>query len=272
MYNYITYVTYALIVALVYIFRAVQHNSLFQKLFYGRRIRDCHEYTPSSRMVLIQYGSAQVEEVVIVRTPIQTYVNTAMNFLTGNKFNDLCRKFKYNNIFHISLLLSLHLPNHQRKYVVVEKTQIINISEHYVISGPPVEYLPVKITQPATLLEMVRAVQAAEGENFFAYDFLENNCQTFAQHFLQANHIHTSAHDEFLLQDINSLQHELPKYVRSFTTLLVRLRGQLDKLLEGLWMEYLVVPHLSEALPLHGAVPESDLVAANSTQANLPYK
>ena len=185
MYNYITYITYALLVAIVYVFRAVQHNSLFQKLFYGRRIRDCHEYTPASRMVLIQYGSAHVEEVVIVRTPIQTYVNKGMNFLTGNKFNEMCRKFKYNNIYHISLLLSLRLPNQQRKYVVVEKTQIINITEHYVISGPPVEYLPVKITQSTTLLEMVRAVQAAEGGNFFAYDFLENNCQTFAQHFLK---------------------------------------------------------------------------------------
>lgn len=251
MHAYIQYGQYIFIVCIVYLFRAVQHNVVFQKLFYGRRIKDCREYTPASRMTLIQYGSATVREITLIRKPIQTYVNTLMNVLTRGKFNDFCRKFKYNNIFHISILFTLDLPNSRRVYTLLEKTQIIHITTADVISGPPCEYLAVQAPHAKSFLDMVRAVQATEGENFFNYDFLDNNCQTFAQNFLKANHIYDpSVHDEFILQDINSLHNELPKYVRSITNIAVSIRAHIDKFLEGIWMEYL--------MPAATATPEPD--------------
>ncbi len=252
---YIQYGQYIFIVCIVYLFRALQHNIVFQKLFYGRRIKDCREYTPASRMTLIQYGSATVREITLVRKPIQTYVNTVMNILTRGKFNDLCRKFKYNNIYHISILFALDLPHNRRVYALLEKTQIIHITTADVISGPPCEYLAVQCPSATTFLDMVRAVQATEGENFFNYDFLDNNCQTFAQNFLKANHIYKPEHDEFILQDINSLHNELPKYVRSITNIVVSIRAHIDKFLEGIWMEYLM-PALPPPQPV--AIDKSD--------------
>jgi len=205
-----------------------------------------NDYPPSARETLAKYGQGQVYSLMIMREPIQSLINNALNAITAGKWNEAKRKYNYDNLFHLSMVASLAMPTGDKVNVKIEKNEVINITTDFKIkaegvssglsqhgSGKNVETMPVPVACCITLQEMMDKAQQSMGSSFFLYDAFKNNCQNFIMGILNANGLNTPEVQGFVLQPLESLLQELPSYTSPFANLITNIAGLADRVLQG---------------------------------------
>jgi hypothetical protein len=188
-------------------------------------------YPPAAREVLASYGASDVVSLTLYRTPIQSYINSALNIITLGKWNESRNRYNYDTLFHLSLVATVSTPTADKAFIKIEKNEVINIQ---VLSELPTgDSLVVPVPCCITLHDMMNTAHAAAGPAFFKYDAFNNNCQIFIMTILNANKLITPEASTFVLQDVQSLLASLPAYTSPLASTLTGIAGFYNRLRFG---------------------------------------
>lgn len=189
------------------------------------------DYPPKVRDVLRQYGSGQVYDLLIMREPVQSYIDKALNVITLGKWNEAKRELNYDRLFHLSMIAFLSMPNGSKAQLKIEKNEVINITPN--IKSHVGESIHVPVPCCITLGEMMKKAEEATGPGFFTYEAFNNNCQIFLLSILKANGLATRDIDSFIKQNAEELLKRLPSYTRPFAKAITGLAGVANRLMYG---------------------------------------
>jgi len=160
-------------------------------------------YTKSASATLARLGSQRVERLTVFRKPIASGLETAINWMSAGKFDDVKRRMGYEKMFHLGTVATLA----DGSQVIVEKLQTINIAPGGVPAGAETRAAP--IDRHPTLFDLLERTRASMGDAlFFGYQALPldgkpaNNCQVFVDELLRANGALTSDIRSFVVQDV----------------------------------------------------------------------
>lgn len=192
-----------------------------------------NDYPPKVRAILAQYGSGIVNELLLRREPIQGAVETALNYISLGRFAQVKKELNYDNVFHLSLIATITMPDQQQVRIMMEKNEVINMTTDIKPAGEQVEYLPIPVPCCITLNEMMARTQSFYGEGYFKYDAFRDNCQAFINTILTANELNTPRIHAFVLQDTASILKGLPDYVSPFANLTTNIAGLADRAIQG---------------------------------------
>ncbi len=208
------------------------------------------DYPPNVRDILARYGGGTIYNLVIVREPIQSYIDTALNFITAGKWAEAKKKYNYDKLFHLSMVASLSMPNGDKASIKLEKNEVINITDSFAMkqkgatsgsfanvsqhgSGLDAEFMPVPVACCITLFDLVNNARTAVGNDFFKYDAFYNNCQVFIINLLKYNNLLTPEIENFINQNAEQLLQELPEYTRPFANTITGIAGLANRIFKG---------------------------------------
>ena len=194
----------------------------------GSPIRN--DFPPKARSILAKYAKAEVDNVIIRREPIVSLINTALNFISLGKWNEMRDKLNYDKLFHLSMVVQVRNPN---AYILVEKNEVINITDKFKMNSDKMEYLTIPVPKGINFWTFMKRAQEAKGEDFFKYDAFNNNCQIFIDGILSANGVNTPEAQQFVMQNVDTMLDDLPEYVSPFARLTTNIAGLADRVLQG---------------------------------------
>jgi hypothetical protein len=175
------------------------------------------EFSPSDQAFLSTYGNFPITKITVCRTPLTAFVGFALNALTLGKWAQATKKYGYDKIFHLFLLVDItdNTPNGGGKTItaIYEKNETPRC---HLNTDPPsntTETMPVTTPYSGTLNTMINAAIAEMGANFWNYDGLgEKNCQSFLVKTLGLANLLTPALRLFIYQPLATIGKELPSW------------------------------------------------------------
>jgi uncharacterized cupin superfamily protein len=176
-------------------------------------------YNNLSKKTIELYGNKKIERMQIYRTPIQKYIETALNVISVGKWKTLKAKNGYDTFFHLALVLTLE----GGKNVIVEKNDVVNISTEYQTNkDTQIMDVPLK-GKSITLNELLNKTRERLGDKkYFEYDALSDNCQKYIQALLTDANLINPDIDKFIYQDVGGILKEAPtlsRFARGITDL-----------------------------------------------------
>jgi hypothetical protein len=172
-----------------------------------------NDFSPSVRGLLGFIGDKPVVQMFVRRDPIQSALNTALNFISLGKWNTVRDKYGFDKFFHLRLEVIIRVsesPVLLAKYML-EKNEVINIQKAVPIESET-EVMPVEMKGEITVNELLQGAKNIQGDTFHRYDPFHNNCQDFVGAMLQSNGLLTPEVAEFIKQDIRQAISELPSW------------------------------------------------------------
>lgn len=196
-----------------------------------RWLSPCLCYSNATKKALKEYGDYMIEDMTIYRTPLDSLIKLALNGLTFGKWSTLMKKFGFDKFYHLALVITIRVGNHQKK-IIIEKNEVINVSTAYKTSANT-ESLSIRGNfHGRTISDLLLRTRRAIGDDtYYLYDAFSNNCQYFIRYILQSNGLLSEEADQFLFQDIAKLSQELPNYVKSTARGLTDTAATLTKVL-----------------------------------------
>ena len=194
------------------------------------------KFNNTSNKTIMAYGNNIITELEIMRTPINQMFHKIFNLITFNKWDEIRKKYGYDELFHLALVATIKVNGVDKK-VLMEKNEVVNIDTNINIQ-PNSEIFKVPLQgKSLKIIDLLDNARNSVGNNtFFDYDAFSNNCQFFIKYLLQYSGLLTPQADAFLFQDLKDVIKELPFYVsplaKGVTTLgaiVSKLRGKGNK-------------------------------------------
>lgn len=187
-------------------------------------------YNNVSSKTLKDYGNLPIQSLTIYRTPIQGFINTALNALSLGKWNELKTKYGFDELFHLALVANVGSKN-----IIIEKNEVVNISTEYKTSSDTQTYTIdiSRVKGPSfTVYNLVENTRKRIGDNqFFSYDAFRNNCQNFLRHLLMTYNLYTYQVNKFVFQDITEIYKGLPSFVSKIARTVTDIGATASKLI-----------------------------------------
>ena len=177
------------------------------------------------RTLLKKIGDIPIASAEIVRSPVQSIVQQAINFVSGGEFKKAIADKPYDDIFHLMIILTLE----DGKKYSLEKNAIITLQPY---KGRRGESSPVSVPSGLTLNKAMEKTQEAMGDAFATYSARDNNCQDFILAFLKANGMGDEKDYAFVKQDVKSLFGKT-SFLRKFTNTVTDIGAKVSTLIEG---------------------------------------
>ena len=160
-----------------------------------------------STRTLEQYGNYPIQEITIARTPLNAMLEGVINVASFNKFEELKKKFGFDNLFHLSLICKVVFKG-GFKNIVVEKNEVINIEplDQNNSTNNKTQYLKMIPPIRTNLNSMIKRTENFMGSDFLTYNSFFNNCQHFVSSFLDSNQMLNIKTKNFILQDVGKIK------------------------------------------------------------------
>jgi len=171
-------------------------------------------YNNKATAVIKDLGNYRIKKVVIVRSPIKSYIKYLLNVISFGKFLEALKQTPYDKLFHLSM--NIELENGQ--VISVEKNEVIEI-HRTVKSYSNSEMMPVYTQGDIITLNdlLENGIKAAGSESaFFTYNAWNNNCQNFIIYLLKGSGFNSPSIQSFVLQDISKLIANTPEFTKKF--------------------------------------------------------
>ena len=78
--------------------------------------------------MLKKYWDYNIIGIIIEKSPIISAIDTALNLISFGKWAEAKKKYNYDDLYHLYLIITLDLRNGKTKRLLLEKNQSINIS------------------------------------------------------------------------------------------------------------------------------------------------
>jgi hypothetical protein len=188
------------------------------------------QYTNASKSSIEKVGNKIITKIDVVRKPVQGFVDKALKVITLGKWDDLKKKYGYEQFFHLAIECELEGGGR----VKIEKNDRIDVSTSWSVNGKeeqlniPLDGMRVSVND---LLNRTR--QRVGDDQFFLYDaFGDRNCQSFIRDLLQTIDIYNETAKAFLYQPIDKLAMEIPDFSKKISKGLTDLGGDVSLILD----------------------------------------
>ena len=207
--------------------------SVVSNVVSGNAIRN--DYPPYVRKLLAEVGNRPIAQMFVRRDPIQSLLNTALNFISRGKWNEVKSKYAYDNLFHLGLEVVVKMSDQDDIYkrYVIEKNEVINVENAKAFTDKS-EVMPVQMGGTGhTINTLLNGAKQVMGSKFFPYDPFHNNCQDFIISILTGSGIGNDAVRQFVKQPIEALVSELPSYTGKIAKGITDLGGIVNTAIYG---------------------------------------
>lgn len=199
----------------------------------GRAPRE--DYPPYVRGLLNEVGNRPIVSMFVRRDPIQSLLNTALNFISRGKWNEAKAKYAYDKLFHLGLEVIVKVSDQDEIYkrFVIEKNEVINIQTAKAVEKDT-ETMPVQMGGVGhTINSLLNGAKQVMGAKFFPYDPFHNNCQDFIMSILTGSGIGNDAVRAFVKQPIEEVVKQLPSYTGKIARAITDLGGVVNTAIYG---------------------------------------
>jgi hypothetical protein len=182
---------------------------------------------PSSRQLLERIRDEPITSMQVIRTPIESYINKALNLLSLNKWDQVVKQMGYDKLFHLSIFLN-------NKYVF-HKIEVPTLSqENPIKSNSQIKNVNISSLRNNSISKFIDETRKYMGdENFSKYDPASLNCQHFITAALSANNVITPELNTFINQDAIQIFQKLPKYVKDVATTITEAGARFNRAIQG---------------------------------------
>jgi hypothetical protein len=165
--------------------------------------------SPNLKDMIKKYGDKAITSASVQRAPIDKAIRVVADVLTSGKFSKTAGDLEYDDVYHLSLILTLD----NGKIISYEKNDVVVIKENPQIKG---EQMAVNLKNITLANFINNTIQAIGEEKFYLYTAEEFNCQHFIHAHLKVNKALTPALNTFIMQDAISLLQRNPKLISLF--------------------------------------------------------
>jgi len=161
-----------------------------------------YQYNKKSQQLLDLYGDCKLTNLYLVRQPFSKFITFGLNMLTLFQYNQLIQESQENFPFHTLLVFEVELTNGNKKWLLLEKNNCINVCENFFISNSQ-EVKHIKLKKNVhTLNDVLNETRERIGtEKFFNWHLYTNNCQEFTKAILKTLGKYTRCNKEFIFRD-----------------------------------------------------------------------
>ena len=171
---------------------------------------DPNSMTASTKKALATMGDEQITAINIMRDPIESGINNALQYLSFGKWNQLKEKYGYDKFFHLYVVITLQDGSNW----IVQKNANIDVAPWD--NHKPGGRMAAPLRPGLTLNRMFKETEAKMGKDkFYQYDAFSNNCQDFVMGLLSANGCMNQQCALFVKQDIEQLAKEMPAFTKA---------------------------------------------------------
>jgi hypothetical protein len=191
------------------------------------------DFSPRVRQLLQDYGNLPIVRMFVRRDPIQSAIDTALNFISIGSWNVLKQKYGYDTFYHLQLEVVVRVSDSDdtNARFVLQKNEVIDVSPAQP-STNKTEMVEVPMSEGHTMNSLLGNAKQTMGEKFFYYDAFHNNCQDFVGALLAGSGLQRPDVAGFIKQPVDELVKEI-----SFTDRVARgitdLGGIVDVGLQG---------------------------------------
>ena len=191
--------------------------------------REAGKLRPKSRKLMESIAQEQITDLQVIRTPIESYINTVLNTISFGAFKKAVSQLGYDKLFHLSLYIN-------KKYVF-HKIEVLTLDyapSNLIQSNSEVKIVSLQSSNPLTIRDFVEKTRNYMGNTAFtSYDPVNNNCQDLVISTLRANNLLTPDLQSFIKQDAQSIFSKLPAFVSKFAQGVTDVAGRVNRLIEG---------------------------------------
>ena len=211
-----------------------------------------------STSTLNKFGNNTIVGIQIARQPIHKVLDTVVNFMSLGKWADLKKKYGYDQLMHLGMIVKIRLDDGTNRNIMIEKVDAVTISPTISMVGNNVEYFDVPLNGVNTNInDMIgRARQAVGDKMFFDYSGLgignqpPNNCQYFLLYLLKNSNLLTEPVKNFILQNLEELAKEMPSLTKRMMNTVTDL-GQIANKIMGKGKPHRI--HIKKSVPYEEA-------------------
>ena len=175
-------------------------------------------------------GQEQIHSIVLVRTPIHSAIEKALNAISAGRFARNKKKLQYDQLFHLGMVLN-------GKWLL-EKNHVVHAvsaPKHFSANSQQLPLDGKGVVINHLIADGWRAQTEVSGDKdaYWTYSASRSNCQSFVHYSLAGSGLDTAASRAFVLQDAKQLLagvygSELPTDVAAVFTSVTGLGGSLE--------------------------------------------
>jgi hypothetical protein len=185
--------------------------------------REAGVLPPQSRALLDRIKDEVITNMVIVRTPIESYINFVLGAVSLGAWQNAVKSAGYDKLFHLSL------------YIQTKQSGIRGYTLHKIETTTLAQDNPIKgrfgtITM-GQLIEKTRQYMGAD--RFTNYHPATENCQDFILAVLTANGLIRPEYQQFIKQDAVKIFEGTPKWTQHIAKFITDLGARANRLVQG---------------------------------------
>jgi hypothetical protein len=169
-------------------------------------------YPPSIRSLIEQQGNAIIDNVEVMRVPINHLITKVGNLVTRGMLGQKMAELNIDSLRHLYLVIRVNGINY-----LIEKNQVLQAmiappsreGAETINLGPP----KVQITVGQLFAQLL-----AEDPHINIYDAFKSNCQGFAGHVLRILGLWGGSTISFVQQNVSELVGDIPKKIARTAT------------------------------------------------------
>lgn len=181
--------------------------------------------------------NTKISSLAVCRKPIAKALNVVMNLITLGKFNQTKKDLKYDDMFHLYILMKLE----NGRNLLLEKNQVVNIVDYK--SEIDKDCLKIQLNKSLTFTQFLINGEKFQGSTFWQYDPKTNNCQNFVLSCLKGNNLGNESVYKFVKQDAEAL---VSGFSHTLSKGITNLAGRLDILFKGYGLENLANSYFNQ--------------------------
>jgi hypothetical protein len=181
-------------------------------IVYGRQ-----NFPPQMRRLLAQYGNTPIVSLAVSRSPLPGLMNTVLDKFSFGLYYNRIMNSPYDELFHLRLDLTLEDGN----IAMIEKNEVLTM-----LMNPPqnkgaqvFELPPDELPPGLTVNSILQGAHKIQGDKFFKYGAITNNCQDFVLACLNGSKIYNKTLQLFVKQDVTGLFGDLVSLRKGVNTL-----------------------------------------------------
>lgn len=169
-------------------------------------------YPPSLRSLIEQQGNAVIENVEVMRVPINHLITRVGNLVTRGMLGQKMAELNIDSLRHLYLVIRVNGINY-----LVEKNEVIRV-----LTSPPsregAEVINLGSPSNQITVEQLFAQLLAEDPRINVYDAFSSNCQGFVGHILRILGLWNGTTIPFVQQNVSGLVDSFTKKIARTAT------------------------------------------------------
>ncbi len=171
--------------------------------------------SPQFRRTLAEFSEYEIESIYIGRHPVKRAIQYLANLITLGQLEKNKKLLNYDDIYHLYMLIRVR-KNGNEVIIKLHKEEVVELVQldramYEALQAPEHQGFAVNIPTNIPFGQFMQKAIQLQGESFWSYDAIKNNCQNFIMSTLRANGIGLSKQQiTFIRQDAFTLVGKSP--------------------------------------------------------------